>query len=667
MKKFLAIALLVVLVASVLVVASTAAETPTYWAISSDCLIKSKVLDDGTVPTFKAVDDSTGVAGLLVGIPTAATYGDDLFQAKDGYTIGYYDYEGRKINQDSDHIGTTDRLVVFKDGVTVAEYGLVTYGDADGDGVFDVIDAAIAALCHTGKMDATSNPAVYEAVKPRKGVDNPTVEVYDYQYIVNDALKNEKDIVENLKGRKTPVDDTLNFESVIYENTGAARPAEVTANDSNFMECFTIKYKGTSIEPENENETETKIPPKKPGIYLVSAIISDSENYLVTPGERELGFIVIAPKSGTGYKITADNANKKIIVGTTDNDTSNKTLADQFEEWLNIAYTLTVGGTQNPSTVASALPNRSFEVYSGQKTTLTKTPKTDVLGSYLPDDETLWTNNTASNSKAVSISKGDKKFNFDLVFQQDEETINTAKKKFMTGAAASARGQRTDTSRDVYVYVKQNGDLPSIRLGVKTWSATCFSALNATGAKSVLVGVTDAVAIQASSSTDFTGKAVESLYESNGYRYSQYSGTNLTKCLPAVKSVLKGMGVSYPSMDFMFALMSLSDFKDKTGYCNYRCSGENSSIRYNTVYFLEFRSYSNTEDAHYTLTVGSNVDMVEPSKNYTLMTGNEPIDATAPAGYKLVLKDANGNEIPMSKNGYYLMPYSNATIEGVPV
>ena len=33
----------------------------------------------------------------------------------------------------------------------------------------------------------------------------------------------------------------------------------------------------------------------------------------------------------------------------------------------------------------------------------------------------------------------------------------------------------------------------------------------------------------------------------------------------------------------------------------------------------------------------------------------------------LVAVDANGNEIPMSKNGYYLMPYSNATIEGVPV
>ena len=661
MKKFLAIALLVVLVASVLVVASTAAETPTYWAISSDCLIKSKVLDDGTVPTFKAVDASTGVAGLLVGIPTDATYGDDLFQAKDGYTIGYYDYEGRKINQDSDHIGTTDRVVVFKDGVKEAEYGLVTYGDADGGGVLDVIDAAIAVLCQTGKMDAIDNPAVYESVKPRTGVDNPTVEADDYQFIVNEAVKDEKDVKENLKGRKTPVDDTLNFESVIYENTGAARPAAVTANDSTFRELVKIYY---NYEEGNEEAAKA---PSDSGIYSVTAVVPESETYLVTPGTRELGFIVIAPKSGTGYKITADNANKKIIVGTTDNDTSNKTLADQFEEWLNSAYTLTVGGTQNPSTVASALPNRSFEVYSGQKTTLTKTPKTDVLGSYLPDDETLWTNNTASNSKAVSISKGDKKFNFDLVFQQDEETINTAKKKFMTGAAASARGQRTDTSRDVYVYVKQNGDLPSIRLGVKTWSATCFSALNATGAKSVLVGVTDAVAIQASSSTDFTGKAVESLYESNGYRYSQYSGTNLTKCLPAVKSVLKGMGVSYPSMDFMFALMSLSDFKDKTGYCNYRCSGENSSIRYNTVYFLEFRSYSNTEDAHYTLTVGSNVDMVEPSKNYTLMTGNEPIDATAPAGYKLVLKDANGNEIPMSKNGYYLMPYSNATIEGVPV
>ena len=52
---------------------------------------------------------------------------------------------------------------------------------------------------------------------------------------------------------------------------------------------------------------------------------------------------------------------------------------------------------------------------------------------------------------------------------------------------------------------------------------------------------------------------------------------------------------------------------------------------------------------------------------YSRMAGNEPIRAVVPAGYKLKLTDANGNEISMSENGYYLMPYSNATITAVPV
>ena len=75
--------------------------------------------------------------------------------------------------------------------------------------------------------------------------------------------------------------------------------------------------------------------------------------------------------------------------------------------------------------------------------------------------------------------------------------------------------------------------------------------------------------------------------------------------------------------------------------------------------------YDAAEDSHYTLTVGSNVTMVTPTKNFDRMAGNEPVKATAPAGYKLVLKDANGNEIPMNDKGYFLMPYSNATITAV--
>ena len=187
MKKFLSIALLLVLVASVFVVASSAAETPTYWAIDKECLVKARVLKDGTVPTFKAVTDIDDVDGLLVGLPKNATYGDNFFQAKDGYTIEFTDKDGNKITSSDAHIGTTDKVVVYKNGTKTAEYGLVTYGDADGDGYFDVIDSAIAALCLTGKMDEVDNPAVFEAVKPRAGFNNPDVEAEDYQQIGNEG------------------------------------------------------------------------------------------------------------------------------------------------------------------------------------------------------------------------------------------------------------------------------------------------------------------------------------------------------------------------------------------------------------------------------------------------------------------------------------------------
>ena len=304
MKKFLAIALLLVMVASVFVVVSTAAETPTYWAISPDCLVKTKLLDDGTVPTFKKVGtNNAGYDGLLVGLPTYATVGDEFFEAKDGYYYICYDNNGRELYYSDDHLGTTDKVVVYnEDNEIAATYGIVTYGDADGDGVFDVIDSSLAALCLSGIKDAIDEPAIYESVKPRTGVDNELVEAEDYQQVVNDSVKDEWDLEENLKGRKTPIDQTIYFESIIYENTGAKRTAEFTAVDDNFKDLVTINYNGSEEAP------------LASGIYSVTANVADSEKYLVTPGTRDIGFMVIAPKSGTGYTTKVDNVNKKVII-----------------------------------------------------------------------------------------------------------------------------------------------------------------------------------------------------------------------------------------------------------------------------------------------------------------------------------------------------------------
>lgn len=673
MKKFLAIALFLVLVASVLVVASGAAETE-YWDVNRNCLVKVKGIEDEegniTVPTFKAVEENnSGYDGLIVGLPTYATVGDEFFESKEGYYFIYADANG------DDHLGTADKIVVYDENDEIAAtYGIVTYGDADGDGIFDVIDSAIAARCLNGFLDAADEPAVYEAVKPRAGVNNELVDILDYQMIVNDGIASE--VEENLKGRKTPIDETLYFESVIYENTGATRVAEFTAEDNNFKGLVTnIYYNGSD-----------EVLPKESGIYSVTALVSDSDKYLVTPGERNLGFIVIAPKAEVGYTITADNSNKKIVVGTTDNDTSNATLSAEFEKWLNSAYTLTVGGVTNPSEVSSVLPNRIFEVYSGQTSTLVKTEKNDVLGSYLPDDETLWANNTANNSKVVNVADDDKTFDFTIVFQQDEKAVEKAKLTYFADCAAASRGQRSDSNTTLHLYAKEINGMPAIKAAVKDSSAKIRSALGGTGLKGVLVGRADAISFQSSTTTDFSGATVTSLYDENGVKYStlnlslasDYSNlsevkTNAEKVIPVVNSVLKGLGCSEISSSvFKLISQTIADLNiiDKSGYCNYRCSGESSSLRYNIAFYLEFKDYNTTEDGHNTLTVGSNVTMVTPTTSdkydvYSRMAGNEIIMATAPAGYKLKVTDASGNEIPMQDEGYFLMPYSNATISAV--
>ena len=112
MKKVLSIALLVVLVVSVLTIVSSAAEQPTYWEISSECLVKAKALDDGTVTTFKAVSSENDVDGLLVGLPTDATVGDEFFEAKEGYYFLYFDAKGQELYYEDEHLGTTDYIVV---------------------------------------------------------------------------------------------------------------------------------------------------------------------------------------------------------------------------------------------------------------------------------------------------------------------------------------------------------------------------------------------------------------------------------------------------------------------------------------------------------------------------------------------------------------------------
>jgi hypothetical protein len=379
------------------------------------------------------------------------------------------------------------------------------------------------------------------------------------------------------------------------------------------------------------------------------------------------------------------------------NNASNTKLAAEFEKWLNSAYTINIGGTVNPATVASALPNRSFEVYKGetQKTTLVKENSTAVLGSYLPDDETLWTNNFAANTKTVTLTNGTATFSFDLLFQQDAETIEAAKRTYFMDGADAARGQRTDYTSEkdkntgelkvssdkkyVNLFVKMKNGYPTVRMCVKSSSATCATAIAGTGMKGVLVGRADSVAFQASQTPDFTGKEVVSMFEDSGYRLRQYGVDDPANLMPVVNKVVAGMGISLPTDPFSLALTRLSKFVGKKGYCNYLCSGLNTNIRYNTVYFLEFANIdSSGEDANRTITVGTPANgtiTVNPANTYlhervyehTIMNAGEPVivTATPASGYKLkaiTVTKADGTQVSVGADGYFLMPESNVTI-----
>ncbi len=666
MKKFLAIALFIVLVASVFVVASAAEDTPAYWSINPACLVKAKTLADGKVPTFKATDASTGVDGLLVGLPTNATYGDNYFQAKDGYTREYYDFEGKKIDNAAAHIGTTDEIVVYKDGVKVATYGLVTYGDADGDGVFDVIDAAIAALCQTGKMDATENPAVYESVKPRLGFDDEVVQPEDYQYIVNDAKSDKNNIVENIKGRKTPIDDTLSFESVIYAYTGAARAAAVTANDSRLK--YAIRY----------NDADTV--PTAAGIYSVTAEVADSEEYLVNSGTRELGFIVIAPKEVKNsegaytYKVNADNANKKLSVVINKAYDTFGNFNTSINNWCNSAYTLKVNNTSvaTHADVLSALAPRDYNHYTGQSTKLVTTSKKDVLGCYLPADDVLYEDYKAKRTVPVVVSDGTNSFSFNLEFSQDEEKILTHIRDYELTVSEMGRGQRNTDQRDVECYgLRVNGERV---ISAKIRShGLLLTKTQSTGLKGMMVGVTDAISFKATTTKgDYSSAETTSMFDASNSntRYNSYKDLDLLKVQTMVNNFLKNvLGLSRtPS--------STRDIKGRSGWAMYQCSNETTGLRYGLEYKFEFVEATSSTEVKRTMTIDSNVTngkiTLKPAEStkysvYESMVEGEQfcVFTTPSTGYvvdTVTVKDASGNTLTPDKYGLYIMPASNVTV-----
>lgn len=672
MKKILAITLLLILVASVFVVASSAADAPDYWEINRNCLVKVMGIEDEegniTVSSFKEVaENNSGCNGLIVGLPTYATVGDEFFEAKDGYYFIYTDAKGNELIYGDDHIGTADKLVVYDENDEIAAtYGLVTYGDADGDGVFDVIDSSIAARCLNGFLDATEAPEIYEAVKTRLGMNNDLVEVEDYQQVVNDCIIGE--IEENLKGRKTPIDQTISFESIIYENTGAKRTAEFTAVDDNFKDLVTINYNGSEEAP------------LASGIYSVTANVADSEKYLVTPGTRDIGFMVIAPKSGTGYTTKVDNVNKKVIISVNNAYSSFDSFNASINNWCNSNYSLTVNNkaVSAHADVLSALSPRVYNKYSNQSAVLTTETHSTLLGSYLPADATLYENYKAERVIPISLSNGDSTGSFSLVFSQDESVIKSAIKAFELKNAGDGRGQRIDNqSREVNCYGLKDITTGEriIRAVVRSHGSTS-TRLQSTGLKSMMVGYVDALEFVATTTRGDYSKAGTpmSMYNSSNERYSSFSGLQaVLKAGNVITDFLKKLGMGTPT--------NTSSLKGKVGWARYHCSIPSSGLRYGLEYRFDFIEKLNTAPTHYkldvknvdgcTITTTPQQDKVYKTTTYyyeDFMAEGEPFSVSAKLanGYVLSVTDANGNPVPYdAESDLYVMPASNVTVTAV--
>ncbi len=665
MKKVLSIALLVVLAISVFVIASNAAEVPTYWEISSKCLVKSKALDDGTVTTFKGVSNGNDVDGLLVGLPTDATVGDELFEAKDGYYFLYFNANGQELYYEDDHLGTTDYIVVYDEyDNEVAKYDIVTYGDADGDGVFDVIDSAFAALCLKEFITAENQPALFEAMKPRLGADDEKVVVDDYQQIVNNIFKDEETLEKNpnLKGRKKLVDQSLSYESVIYNCDGTPKNAPVVASDD-FKGIIEVTYNGSTEVPTDA------------GIYAVSVIVPESVEYLVIPKTVDLGFMVITPKDSAGnYNIAVDNSNETITVNIENAYTSNATLAADFEKWLNDTCALTVASSSNPSTIASKFPNRSFNKYTNQSTVLQTTGVTGVLGSYLPDDNTLWKNNNAQNSTAFSVSANGLTYSYSVVFKQDAEVIKQSIYKMRNTISENGRGQRTavPTTNCASNYLKFVNGYPTISIAVNDGSAEFTTGLQSTGLKTMLLGYADAVSIKsATSASGISSASVISLYDSADYNYKRFSAyksadlSSLSDKLRFAKLVNKVTGIGYTTLAFG----TMSSTVGTKGYCDYQCVESTRGLRYSDTYYMEYAKFDANQHSHYTITTNATNGTVSIDSKYPeRFAVNEffYVTATPNSGYKLdnvtVTNASTGAVITPDANGRYIMPASNVTV-----
>ena len=424
--------------------------------------------------------------------------------------------------------------------------------------------------------------------------------------------------------------------------------------------------------------------PYTPGVYRILVVFDNSDGTYV---QKTYGTMILAPTATADYAVTVDNATKTVTVGVKNAYAADSALTHDFIEWMLSAESCSIGGASvNTETYLAKLQARStFTKYTSttSQETIDTTP-TRVLGCFLPADDTLWEDNAAVNSKTFTVNG----VNVNLKFKQDDEAVRIMRDALIMYQAGAVRGQRKSvitngTDIAAYCYGKRENNMDYLRVAVRSGHTgdNLVDAMGGIGLKTMLVGYCDAVYVKVSTTTTFSGSKIN-LYDSSNKRYYAYSSTTeKLSLLSVINNILKGMGMSTVSI---LGTNKLSKYIGSTGYIKYYNVGNLNGLRYSSPMKFSFNNYTDSEDAHHTLSetttangtyvaynasAAGNTGAVFSKANLDYMAKNEIIRvvATPSAGYVLdsiKIVDGSGNTLTTADaNGDIVMPASNGTLK----
>lgn len=135
---------------------------------------------DFIIPTITPADSNTSVDFPNQFIFTSVlrcNNAENIVEAPDGMDLTVDSVNNM-------YLGTGSIFTVYDNGDYMGDYTLITEGDINGDGVYDVLDAAVTYL-YSAKLSTPSQNEIYSA----NGEIAEEIDSSDYQNVVNIALK----------------------------------------------------------------------------------------------------------------------------------------------------------------------------------------------------------------------------------------------------------------------------------------------------------------------------------------------------------------------------------------------------------------------------------------------------------------------------------------------